>query len=180
MLRVGLLGFIALALMSGLTLLSYHVDEEPLLWDDFALDTAENVVFVGTMMVVAWMVLEIKEFRREQEVLRTELVKAVAMGNEWRDRSRAHLEGLSKAIQQQFDEWALTEAEKDIAGFMLKGLSLKHIARLRNTSEATIRQQAVSVYKKSNLAGRAELSAYFLEDLFMPVSDEGPPKNENG
>jgi hypothetical protein len=32
-----------------------------------------------------------------------------------------------------------------------------------------VRQHAVSVYRKSGLAGRAELSAFFLEDLMLPV-----------
>ena len=49
---------------------------------------------------------------------------------------------------------------------MLKGLPLADIAVLRRTSEATIRQQAQGVYRKSGLANRAELAAYFLEDLF--------------
>jgi DNA-binding NarL/FixJ family response regulator len=51
---------------------------------------------------------------------------------------------------------------------MLKGLSHKEIARVRATSEATVRQQAASVYRKSGLSSRAELSAFFLEDLLAP------------
>ena len=74
--------------------------------------------------------------------------------------------GLETAIQRQFDDWGLTPAEAEIAGLMLKGLSLKDIAGLRRTSEATIRQQAQGVYRKSGLSNRAELSAYFLEDLY--------------
>ena len=62
--------------------------------------------------------------------------------------------------------WALTAAEADVASLMLKGATLREIAALRRTAEATIRQQAQSVYRKSGLASRAELSAYFLEDLF--------------
>ena len=49
---------------------------------------------------------------------------------------------------------------------MLKGVALRDIARLRQTSETTIRQQAQGVYRKSGLSGRAELAAYFLESLF--------------
>ncbi len=55
---------------------------------------------------------------------------------------------------------------------MLKGMSSKDIALARATSEATIRQQAQGVYRKSGLSGRAELSAYFLESLFT-VAEEG-------
>lgn len=55
---------------------------------------------------------------------------------------------------------------------MLKGFSHKEIARIRSTSEATIRQQAAAIYQKSNLGGRAALSAFFLEDL---LADPIPP-----
>jgi hypothetical protein len=40
------------------------------------------------------------------------------------------------------------------------------IARLRGTSETTIRQQAQSIYRKAALRGRAELAAYFLDAVF--------------
>jgi hypothetical protein len=33
---------------------------------------------------------------------------------------------------------------------------------------STVRQHAVSVYEKSGLQGRAELAAFFLEDVFLP------------
>ena len=45
-------------------------------------------------------------------------------------------------------------------------MSLREIADLRRTADATIRQQAQSIYRKSGLGGRRELAAYFLESLF--------------
>ena len=54
---------------------------------------------------------------------------------------------------------------------MLKGLSHKEIAKLRNSSAVTVRQQAAAVYAKSGLSSRAELAAYFLEDLFPSESE---------
>ncbi|MEY3046615.1 MAG: hypothetical protein RL242_3457, partial [Pseudomonadota bacterium] len=51
---------------------------------------------------------------------------------------------------------------------LLKGLSFKEIAELRQTSERTVRQQAGEVYRKSGLGGRNELAAFFLEDLLLP------------
>jgi DNA-binding NarL/FixJ family response regulator len=51
---------------------------------------------------------------------------------------------------------------------LLKGLSLKEAAEARQTSERTVRQQALAVYRKAGLAGRAELAAFFLEDLLLP------------
>jgi hypothetical protein len=38
---------------------------------------------------------------------------------------------------------------------------------VRKPKEATVRQQASSIYSKSLLDGRHEFSAWFIEDLFM-------------
>jgi DNA-binding CsgD family transcriptional regulator len=62
----------------------------------------------------------------------------------------------------------LTEAEKEVGLLMLKGLSHKEIANIRNSSEKTVRQQAGAVYAKSGLEGKGQLSAFFLEDLMIP------------
>ena len=80
----------------------------------------------------------------------------------------ANPEGLSAAIDSQFDRWQLTAAEREVALLLLKGLSHREIAALRDTSERTIRQQSQAIYAKSNLSGRAALSAFFLEDLLLP------------
>lgn len=88
----------------------------------------------------------------------------------WRAESRKFVEGLSRAIDQQLNIWKLTTAEKEVAFLLLKGLSLKEIAEVRKTAEKTARVQSMSIYSKSGLAGRSELSAFFLEDLLVPPS----------
>ena len=86
----------------------------------------------------------------------------------WRAESRKHVEGLAKAIDRQLTTWQLTDAEKEVAFLLLKGLSLKDIARIRNTSEKTARVQSTAIYTKAGLSGRSELAAFFLEDLLVP------------
>lgn len=71
-----------------------------------------------------------------------------------------------KVLEIQFEQWSLSKSEQEVALLLLKGLSLKEISQIRGTKEKTIRQQASTIYQKSNLKGRHELSAYFLEDLF--------------
>jgi DNA-binding CsgD family transcriptional regulator len=97
--------------------------------------------------------------------LKEQLIESKAETNKWKLQNAHHIEGLSKAIDSQLNEWKLTPSEKEISLLLLKGLSLKEIADIRGVSERTARQQSVQVYQKSGLAGRAELSAYFLEDL---------------
>lgn len=88
----------------------------------------------------------------------------------WRQESKKYVDGLSAAIDTQFNRWSLTHSEKEVALMLLKGLSLKEIADIRETTEKTARSQSVSVYQKAGLAGRSELSAFFLEDLLVPRS----------
>jgi DNA-binding CsgD family transcriptional regulator len=82
------------------------------------------------------------------------------------------LAGLGVAIDRQFERWALSPAEKEVALLLLKGLSHKEIAGVRSVTEATARQQARAVYKKAGLSGRHDLSAFFLEDLLLPPGGE--------
>ena len=92
----------------------------------------------------------------------------------WRTGSKKYLDGLSRSISLQLDEWQLSAAEKEVAFLLLKGLSLKEIAAARRTTEKTARVQSSAVYTKSGLAGRSELSAFFLEDLLPPDAAEAP------
>ncbi len=88
----------------------------------------------------------------------------------WRAENEELMRGLGVAIDEQFERWGLSGAEAEVALLLLKGLSLKEVAMVRSTSERTSRDQARAVYKKSDLAGRSELSAFFLEDLLLPPS----------
>lgn len=70
-------------------------------------------------------------------------------------------------LHQQFDAWGLTPSEKEVAMLILKGLSFKEIAQLRETKEKTVRQQASSIYAKAGTTGRHEFSAWFFEDMLV-------------
>lgn len=81
------------------------------------------------------------------------------------------LRGLGEAIDTQFRRWALTPAEREVGLLLLKGLSHREVAELPTTSEQTVRQQALVIYRKAGLRNRAELSAFFLEDLLLPAAE---------
>jgi len=130
-----------------------------------ALELGIVVVALGGSIAL-WVQLLIA--RRRTRALEGDLVRAQADLARFRDESREHLRGLAAAIDHQFDRWALSAAEREVALLLLKGLALKEIAAARETSERTVRQQALAVYRKAGLAGRAELSAFFLEDLLAP------------
>ena len=144
-------------------------------WQEVAIDLTEKLILVVAMAVVAWTVHGLIDLRDGQDALANNLARTLAQGDAWRDQRKSEIEALSRAIEDQFKHWRLSAAEIDIAGLMLKGASLKEIALARDTSEATIRQQAQSIYRKSGLSGRAELSAYFLESLFATAEDARKP-----
>ena len=161
---LGIVGLIVFAAL--LTGLDHAVDAGMAGLPSPAIDFIDRLLMIGAMFASAALVLKLSRLHARTEDLEGALLSATNEGREWRKHSRRFLDGLSRAIEAQFDAWNLTPAEADVAGLLLKGASLREIAGLRRTAEATIRQQAQNIYRKSGLASRSELAAYFLEDLF--------------
>lgn len=97
-----------------------------------------------------------------------EISERAAERDAWRVRAEKLLRGLGEAIELQFRYWEFTPAESETALFVLKGFGYKEIAAFQSKSERTVRQHALSAYKKSGNSGRAEFAAFFLEDLLLP------------
>jgi DNA-binding CsgD family transcriptional regulator len=142
-------------------------------WDLFV-DYGEGVspwhlVFESFIFLVALsgMVLMWKQLDRT----RSDLVEALVEAEQWKQESSELIQGLGAAIERQFERWRLTKAEAEVGLFLLKGLSHKEIAGIRQTSERTVREQSRALYRKSGLSGRSALSAFFLEDLLLPHFD---------
>jgi len=72
-------------------------------------------------------------------------------------------------VTEKFSEWGLTAAEKDVALFLLKGLSTQEIAELRQTSEGTVKAQTNAIYRKADVTGRPQLLSLFIDDLMDEV-----------
>ncbi|WP_416915159.1 MAG: helix-turn-helix transcriptional regulator [Roseicyclus sp.] len=97
-----------------------------------------------------------------------------------RQRTRAAERALRAAsgafmdlVEERFEEWGLTPAERDVALFALKGLSIAEIATLRQTSEGTVKAQTNAIYRKAGVSGRPQLLSLFVEDLMgqaVPVA----------
>lgn len=100
--------------------------------------------------------------------LQQDLATAQQEAQQWRNESKELIQGLGLEIQKQFSRWGLTPAESEIGLLILKGFSHQEIADIRGASERTVREQARTLYRKAGLTGKAELSAFFLEDLLLP------------
>jgi len=141
-----------------------------------ALQSFELVIFLSALAGFAfhwWQMIAAQrrsqELDRELAVARAEVTRWTEDARRWNREAQGVLQGLGEAIDRQFDRWGLTDAEREVALLQLKGLRHKEIAELRRTSERTVRQQALAVYRKSGLTGRSDLAAFFLEDLLLPA-----------
>lgn len=165
--RIGLVCFVLL-----LTL-EYVTEGDQVEFWDFAVDALSILLTIGAAVGVAMVTLRLQSQHEEKLALVRDLEMARVEGNGWRTKVQSHLAGLKAGLDLQFQEWGMTAAEREVGLLILKGLSHKEIAALRATTEATVRQQAQSIYRKAGLPGKTAFSAYFLEDLFAPEELSG-------
>ncbi len=163
-----------LAVVIGITLfLGIELLEEPgksggeLMFD---LLKIAPVVITSVGVAVLFRVTQLQRDEHLQVIRDLEIARLE--GQRWRNESRTLLNGLGEAIDVQFKRWHLSDAEREVALLLLKGLSTKEVAAVRGGSERTVREHARSIYSKAGLTGRAALAAFFLEDLLAPM--EGP------
>ncbi|WP_247744907.1 LuxR C-terminal-related transcriptional regulator [Shimia sp. R11_0] len=125
---------------------------------------------------VAWHVRELLEIGAALGLLLGAGLGAIA----WRQavRARARAEASLAQVQLAFRDhmeasfatWQLTPAERDVALFSIKGLSIQEIAQLRQTSEGTVKAQCNAIYRKAGVSGRAQLMSLFLDDLLADAT----------
>jgi DNA-binding CsgD family transcriptional regulator len=152
---------------------------------DLVLDAPANWLSLHVIyevgMIATALIMSVVMWRRWREAIRSagRLQEALdshrAEREVWRASAEQSLKGLSQAIDERLVAWGLTPTEREIAVLILKGESHKRIAGLTGRSERTVRQHAVTIYDKSGLRGRAELAAFFLQDLVLPST--GTPDN---
>lgn len=130
-----------------------------------------EVALVGLSLGLA-LYLWANWWRTARSLHRTSRLLAVrqAERDQWRARADQALQGFGRAIAEQFAAWGLSPAECEVGLLVLKGLSHRQVAAATGRSERTVRQHAVAVYRKSGRGGRAELAAFFLDDLILPPS----------
>lgn len=120
----------------------------------------EFLIALVLLAGLAVTVFQIRDLARRQEAMRRQL--RVASG------------AFAELIESQFDAWALSPSERDVALLAIKGLSVAEIAALRNTREGTIKAQSAAVYRKAGVSGRLQLISYFIEELLSdPLFDRG-------
>ncbi len=125
----------------------------------------EMILFGISLAAIVWQLYQIVSKDRHISSLSHELLETKKSYQEWKQKTKSSAEEIRQSIDQQFGLWHLSHSEKDVALLLIKGLSMKEIADIRQTHEKTVRQQATTIYRKSGLSGRQELAAFFLEDI---------------
>jgi len=167
-LGLGLALFVAIAILIALDLVGDRAtgaDREHLFLEGLVMTLA--VAGVAAL----WRGRRVAQARAER--LGVDLDAARQEAIRYRHEAQEALAGLGEAIDRQFARWHLTPAEREVGLLLLKGLSHREVADVRATTEPTVRQQALVVYRKSGLRNRSELSAFFLEDLLLPRMEPG-------
>lgn len=139
-------------------------------------DMADDVAMLClSLLMVVFFVFEWITQQRAVQRLSEQLDRARGQLAE-RDADSARISGeYRQVLTKQFTTWQLTPSEQDVVLALLKGLSFKEIAQLRDTREKTVRQHAAHVYRKAGVAGRHELAAWFFEDLLGPTTAPANP-----
>jgi len=86
--------------------------------------------------------------------------------------------GIVDLVLDDPDDWLSAHVVFEV-GMIVAGLAVVTIlwkgwrdaAWSLRRGERTARQHAIAVYRKAGLSGRAELAAFFLEDLLLPRED---------
>jgi DNA-binding CsgD family transcriptional regulator len=172
-LRLVLAGILAAAIIGGAV--DLMLDSPDTWWSVHAI--YEVVLITASMLGFYLLWRSWRRTRYDLSATRHVLAEHTAERDAWRASAESALAGFGRAIDERFRSWELTPAEREVALLLLKGRSHKEIAYLSNRSERTVRQHAVSVYQKSHLAGRAELAAFFLDAVSLPV---GPSPVQEG
>ncbi len=127
----------------------------------------EVLLFAIAVSATLWQLFVIFKKNHQLKRVQAELLESKKSYVDWKEKAKLSAGVLRQLIVDQFEVWQLSQSEKDIALLLIKGLSMKEIAEIRQTHEKTVRQQATTVYRKAGLSGRQELAAFFLEDILF-------------
>jgi len=126
---------------------------------------SEGAIVLMSGCMAAYLMIEIRRRTRSLKKLSQQLKESKHQHAQITEQFKAARHDYFQAIEQQFNDWQLSHSEQEVALLILKGLSIPEIAIMRTTKEKTVRHQASAIYRKAQIEGRHELSAWFMEDF---------------
>ena len=70
-----------------------------------------------------------------------------------------------QVLQNKFEDWGLTIAERDVTLLIIRGLSVAEIASARNTAQGTIKTQSTSIFRKIGVRSKTELMSVIIDEF---------------
>ncbi|MBX2837672.1 MAG: LuxR C-terminal-related transcriptional regulator [Gammaproteobacteria bacterium] len=129
---------------------------------------ADVIIFILSNVVLLLLMFDYLEQQKSLHSMQEQLVAARGRLQQFDESALEVAKKYRNIMQNQFDQWALTSTEQQIALMLIKGLSFREVAEIRKTMEKSVRQQATKIYKKAGVTGRHELAGWFFEDLLSP------------
>lgn len=132
---------------------------------------------------IAWHLREFIEIGAAFGLVLGFVLGAVALfrSRQRHQRAEAKLRAASGAfmafVEDSFDDWMLTPAEREVALFSIKGFSTAEIAGLRGTSEGTVKAQTNAIYRKAGVSGRSQLLTQFIDGLMDDAVPSEPARS---
>ena len=135
----------------------------------------ESMIVLASGLGFVYLLWEMRRRTVELRSLSNTLTEADRKLQDITEEMARARHSFAETIQRQFQDWDLTVSEQQVAMLLLKGLSFREVAVVRETREKTVRQQASAIYAKSGLEGRHAFAAWFLEDFLdsAPVLKPG-------
>lgn len=104
-----------------------------------------------------------------------QLTEVLSRSEEIEARLQTASQAFGRLLEDSFDQWGLTDAERDVAILTLKGLSLSEIAEARGTRPGTVRAQSAALYRKAGVSNRLQLMSLFMDELTAGLVLSGSP-----
>jgi len=127
----------------------------------------ESLLVLLSAAVIVWLARSLRQQRIALEQLKREISSPLLNGAGPGREVQEARHRLSEVIQQQFQQWKLTDSEQEVAMLLLRGLSFREIAAVRNTLEKTYGNRLRRFTKKPVLLA----SASVMLPVLTPVVD---------
>lgn len=78
-------------------------------------------------------------------------------------------------LRDLFSDWELSQSEREITIYAMKGFSNAEIAELRGTSKSTVKSQMNAIDRKTSFMNRQQLISFLVEELIAGVDMSEQP-----
>jgi len=128
--------------------------------DMIKVDALHPIDIVAVMEILAAITLAVAIFLEARM-----MIGMVRREEMFRRNLRVARGALQEVIDEYFDNWRLTPAERDVATFVIKGCAISEVAELRGSAQGTVKTQLNAIYRKAGVSGRSQLVSLLIEDL---------------